>query len=68
MTQDAEQRIENLEIKLAFQEQLISDLNDELVQHGTLITQLEQQMTRLIEHIRTAQEDAADTDDVPPHY
>ena len=63
-----QQRIDELEMKAAFQEQVIQDLNDELIRHGTRITQLEQQMTRLIENVKNPEEKTDPTDERPPHY
>lgn len=68
MTQCMQQRIDELEMKAAFQEQVIQDLNDELIRHGTRITQLEQQMTRLIENVKNPEEKTDPTDERPPHY
>lgn len=68
MTQDIPQRLDDLEIKTTFQEQLIADLNDELVQHGARISQLEQQINRLIEHIKGIQDKPTSADEKPPHY
>jgi uncharacterized coiled-coil protein SlyX len=62
-----QQHIDELEMKAAFQEQVIQDLNDELIRHGTRITQLEQQMTRLIENAQNP-EKTDPTDERPPHY
>lgn len=64
----AQARIDELEIKAAFQEQLITDLNDELVKHGARLAQLEQQVTRLIENLKNPQEDTEPSDERPPHY
>ena len=68
MTQDAQNRIDELEVKSAFQEQLISDLNDELVKHGSRIAELEQKMERLIEHLKSHETKDSPTDERPPHY
>jgi SlyX protein len=72
MQHPMQQRIDELEMKAAFQEQVIQDLNDELIRHGTRITQLEQQMTRLIENAQNPEanpEETTDpTDERPPHY
>lgn len=68
MTQATQQRIDELEIKAAFQEQLIAELNDELIKHGTRLTQLAQQITRLIENLGNPQDSPADPDERPPHY
>ena len=61
-------RIDELEIKAAFQEQLIADLNDELVKHGARLAELEQRMTQLIENIKNPQDDGQHVDERPPHY
>ena len=68
MQHPMQQRIDELEMKAAFQEQVIQDLNDELIRHGTRITQLEQQMTRLIENAQNPEEKTDPTDERPPHY
>ena len=61
-------RVDELEIKIAFQEQLISDLNDELVAHGHRIASLEKQLERLIEHLNALPEKAPTDHEPPPHY
>ncbi len=68
MTQTDQQRIDELEVKASFQEQLIADLNDELVAHGKRLTDLEQQLQQLIAHMNSLQDNAPDTDEKPPHY
>lgn len=71
MTQKDQQRIDDLEIKASFQEQLISDLNDELIRHGTRLAGLEQQLQRLVDLIQSLQSDNTDLSDdnePPPHY
>ena len=61
-------RIDELEIKAAFQEQLISDLNDELVRHANRITDLELHLNRVIENLKNPAEDSPQGDEPPPHY
>ncbi|NKB98667.1 MAG: SlyX protein [Pseudomonadales bacterium] len=68
MTQTDQQRIDELEIKTSFQEQLIADLNDELIAHGKRLTDLEQQLQQFIDHMNSLQDKAPDTDEKPPHY
>lgn len=68
MTIEDQQRIDELEIKAAFQEQLIADLNDELVQHGKRIAEMEQQLQRLIDHVQSMQTKDSGEDEPPPHY
>ncbi len=68
MTQTDRQRIDELEIKAAFLDQLISDLNDELIRHGKRIADLELQLQNLINHINSVQDKGPDIDEKPPHY
>jgi uncharacterized coiled-coil protein SlyX len=68
MTQTDQQRIDELEIKTSFQEQVIADLNDELIIHGKRLADLEQHLQRIMDHINSPQDDAPDTDEKPPHY
>ena len=71
MTQDDQQRLDELEIKTSFQEQLITDLNDELVKHGELITALQRDMAQLVDVLRTHGLDSLELnqgDERPPHY
>lgn len=66
----ARARIDELEIKLSFQEQLIGELHDELVNHGAQLTRLHQQQQQLIEYIRgiSGKDEDAPADERPPHY
>ena len=72
MTQD--KRIDELEMKTSFQEQLITELNDELIRHGTRITTLEKQLEQLVTHLQSLQDkvhaepQTDPLDERPPHY
>ena len=68
MTQEIQNQIDELEMKAAFQEQTISDLNEELIKHGQRIAELEQQVTRMIEMLQTDPAESASEDERPPHY
>ena len=71
MTQDDRQRLDELEIKTSFQEQLITDLNDELVKHGELISTLQRDLEQLVDVLRTQGLDSPQLDqgdERPPHY
>ncbi len=74
MTQDdTAARLDNLEMKVAFQERLLSDLNDELVHHGQRIGHLEKQLKELktvMEHMHALLEKPSvpEVDERPPHY
>ena len=72
MKQDSEdalrRRVDELEIKAAFQEQLIGDLNEELIRHGERLTDLEGKQLRLIEHLKSLTQQDSPADEPPPHY
>ncbi len=73
MTQEDAARIDDLEMKAAFQERLLSELNDELVLHGQRIGQLEKQLNELktvMEHMHALLEKPSipEVDERPPHY
>ena len=73
MTQEDTARLDDLEMKAAFQERLLSELNDELVHHGQRIGQLEKQLKELktvMEHLHALLEKPSlpDVDERPPHY
>ena len=66
----SEERFENIEVKLAHQDQLLSDLDEVVTGQQARIMQLEELVTTLIERVRTVGETAADAphDEKPPHY
>lgn len=68
MTQTDQQRIDELEIRAAFQEQLISELNDALINQGNRIDALELNLQRFMDHLTTLQDPGPDQDEKPPHY
>ena len=73
MTQEDTARLDDLEIKAAFQERLLSELNDELVHHGQRIGQLEKQLAELktvMQHLHALLEKPSlpEVDERPPHY
>lgn len=67
-----EQRADELEVKVAFLEQALSDLSDEYYRQQQLIKQLELQQERMQQKIQnTTQADSLEMDasnDKPPHY
>lgn len=74
--QDLEQRIIELETKVAFQDDTIAQLNDELSHHQDSIRQLQEQI-RLLgsrfkeirEHMQAESEGSSDiVHEIPPHY
>ncbi|MEM7000838.1 MAG: SlyX family protein [Pseudomonadota bacterium] len=64
-------QIDELEMKSAFQEQLIQDLNQALIDQGERIVSLEKQLQRLIDYLQsqeTPTASPADLHEPPPHY
>jgi uncharacterized coiled-coil protein SlyX len=68
---DTETRIDELESRLAQQDQSILELSDEIYRQQRDIAQLEAQVRSLTERLRSvaAPEPANDAaDEIPPHY
>lgn len=69
--QELQQRLEDLEIKAAFQEQTIDDLNEALSQQQLLITKMQDQMKYVVGKVKNMDTsnmaDAAE-ETPPPHY
>ncbi|MEX2673487.1 MAG: SlyX family protein [Phycisphaeraceae bacterium] len=63
-----ESRIVELEVKLAYQEKTLSDLNDVILQQQQMIERLEKRLTALKEQVEAAGEAPGPHDDPPPHY
>ena len=64
-------RIDELEIRIAHQDQTIEDLNAAITAQWTLIERLERQVERLAERVADAEHSAvqpAPVDRPPPHY
>ncbi len=66
----SEDRLVDIEIKLAHQEQTIIELNDVVTEQQVKITELEALCSKLIDRVRTIADTATDAphDDRPPHY
>ena len=67
----SEDRLIDLESKLAHQDQLLNELNDVVTEQQVRIMQLEQLSTSLLERVRSIGEstpDDAAQDEKPPHY
>ena len=67
---NTEQRLIEIESKIAYQEDLIHTLNDVVYKQQEKITQLEQQDRKLMERIKSLGEsgDNGQHDQPPPHY
>ncbi len=67
----SEDRLIEIESKLAHQDQLMLELNEVVTEQQAKIMQLEQLCTSLVERVRAIGESAAGDgpqDDRPPHY
>lgn len=70
-TQQLLQRIDDLECKVAFQEQTIDDLNEALSQQQLLITKMQDQMKYVVGKVKNMDtSNMADPtqETPPPHY
>ncbi|MGB1428165.1 MAG: SlyX family protein [Cycloclasticus sp.] len=67
-----DKRITELEIKVAYQEDTIQQLDHVICQQQDQIDSLKKQMTQLIKNAQQATEEGrhllSDSNDVPPHY
>ena len=67
----SEDRLIDIESKLAHQDQLMLELNDVVTEQQAKIMQLELLCSSLVERVRAIGESASDDgpqDDPPPHY
>ena len=68
---DTEQRLTELEVKLAFQDDLLDTLNLTVTRQQQQIDLLQQQLRLLYQQMRTQTQDAdpsAPQHEIPPHY
>jgi SlyX protein len=67
-----EDRLIEIEMKLAYQEDLLQSLNDIIVEQRELLDLLELRMKKLIEQINNGSENIQSSenagDELPPHY
>ncbi len=70
MDDDAEERLQDLEAKLTFQDDMLQKLNDALVEQQSRVDHLEATLKWLAEQARQQGVDELDTSDdqPPPHY
>ena len=66
-------RLEELESRLAFQDDLLGRLNDVVASQDRLIVELQMRLARLEKHIQALEESASASGagtghEVPPHY
>lgn len=63
------QRVETLEFRIAFQDDLLDTLNRQIAHQEDVIQHLGRALEQLREQVGQFGDDRADiTDDVPPHY
>ncbi|WED22077.1 SlyX family protein [Vibrio sp. JC009] len=70
-TQELEQRINDLEVKAAFQEQTIEELNEALSQQQLLISKMQEQMKFVVGKLKGMDSSnmAKESEETPPpHY
>lgn len=66
----SEERFVDIEVKLAHQEQVVSELNEVVTQQQAKLMQLEELCTSLIQRVRSIGDGDAnpEQDERPPHY
>jgi SlyX protein len=66
---DVEKRFEHLEVKVAFQEELIHQLDEALISQQNQITQLQNQLKALRTEFQNLEDQLPDAPEPPPpHY
>jgi len=65
-----DERFVEIEVKLAHQEQVMSELNEVVTEQQAKLMQLEELCTSLIQRVRSIGDGTADSeqDERPPHY
>ncbi|MEM7363922.1 MAG: SlyX family protein [Pseudomonadota bacterium] len=69
--QSIEKRVDELEFRIAFQEDTLTQLNDVIAQQRDEIDHLTQQLSEVIDTLRSTMQtggSASDVDEKPPHY
>jgi SlyX protein len=67
----SEERLADIEFKLAHQDQLLIELNDVITKHQEKIMKLEELCSSLLDRVRSIVEalpDDSSQDERPPHY
>lgn len=71
MSDDVNARLEALEIRIAYQDQVIEDLNQTVIDHWKKIESLRRQLNELLDRVQEAEDNAAGPrapEPPPPHY
>lgn len=66
----ADDRFEDLEVRIAYQDQMLNELNDVVTRQQATIMRLEERVDILLERVRALGEGDAGApgDEKPPHY
>jgi SlyX protein len=68
---DTEARLEALEVRVAYQDQVIEDLNQTVIDQWKKIDSLRRQLNELLDRVQEAEDNAAGPralEPPPPHY
>ena len=68
---DVEGRIEALEVRVAYQDQVIEDLNQTVIAQWKLIDGLKRQLNELLDRVQEVEDNAGGpsaSEPPPPHY
>jgi len=70
MTADSDDRIEQLEVRIAFQDRTIEELNTAVTDQWRVIDGLTRKLKLLEDHVRSTASNVADprSEPPPPHY
>ena len=63
-----EQRIIDVDVKIAFLEEALDTLNEVVLEQNRTIEQLRQKLVRLEQRVGSAGEEVGPQDERPPHY
>jgi len=63
-----EQRLDDLEMRIAYQDKTIADLNEMITAQWKKIERLERQLQRIDEEVQSLDEREAPPNQKPPHY
>ncbi len=65
---DLEKRLEELEMRITFQEDFIESLNKVIADQGAMLDEVVKRYKKLSEQMVGLLEDGGDSDQPPPHY
>ncbi len=65
---DVNRRLDELELRSAYQERMIEELNDVMIQQQTRLAQLEQALNKLRSQLAEPQIRRPQDETPPPHY